>query len=42
MTTNRNLTFIESPNFPIELVNEVSAKEKGGKDRPPYWKMVLW
>jgi adenine-specific DNA methylase len=35
MVTNRNLTFIESPNFYIELVNEASAKEKCGKGRPP-------
>ena len=35
MATNSNLTL-------IELINEASAKEKGLKDRPPYWEMVLW
>ena len=33
--------FIESPSFPIEVVNEASAKEKG-PGRPPYWEMVFW
>jgi len=33
--------FIESPNFPIDIVNEASAKEKG-PGRPPYWEMVFW
>ena len=42
MATNRNLTFIESPNFPIELVNEASAKEKKGGGRPEFWEMVFW
>lgn len=32
---------IESPNFPIEEVNEKSLKEKG-PGRPPYWEMVFW
>ena len=33
--------FIESPNFPIKLINEKSAKEKG-PGRPPHWEMVFW
>lgn len=37
-----HLTFIESPNFPIELVNEASAKEKKGGGRPEFWEMVFW
>jgi len=36
------LTFIESSNFPIERINEASAKEKQGGGRPPYWEMVFW
>ena len=35
-------TFIESENFPISVVNNASAKEKGGGGRPPYWEMVFW
>jgi len=34
--------FIESPNFPVDAVNEASAKEKQGGGRPPYWEMVFW
>jgi len=34
--------FIESSKFPIEIINEVSAKEKGGGGRPSYWEMVFW
>ena len=37
-----HLTFIESPNFPIELVNEASAKEKKGGGRPEFWEMIFW
>jgi len=33
--------FIESPNFPVDAVNEASAKEKG-PGRPSYWEMVFW
>ena len=36
------LTLIESPNFPIEIINKASVKEKGGGGRPPYWEMVFW
>ena len=35
-------TFIESENFPISVVNNASAREKGGGGRPPYWEMVFW
>jgi len=35
-------TFIESENFPISIVNNASAREKGGGGRPPYWEMVFW
>ena len=34
--------FIESPNFPIDIINEASAKEKMGGGRPPHWEMVFW
>ena len=33
---------IESPNFPINMVNEASIAEKKGGGRPPYWEMVFW
>ncbi len=34
--------FIESANFPLQLVNEASAKEKRGGGTPPHWEMVFW
>ena len=34
-------TFIESDEFPIELVNRVSRREKGGGGRPPFWELSL-
>jgi len=34
--------FIETPDFPVDAVNEASAKEKQGGGRPPYWEMVFW
>jgi len=34
--------FIESPNFPINDVNEASASEKRGGGRPGFWEMVFW
>ena len=34
--------FIESPYFPVDAVNEVSAKEKLGGGRPDYWEMIFW
>ncbi|MET1159502.1 MAG: DUF1156 domain-containing protein [Thermoprotei archaeon] len=36
-----NKCFIESPHFPIDVVNIASAREKG-PGRPPYWEMVFW
>lgn len=36
------MRFIESIKFPIRIVNDASAKEKGGGGRPPYWEMVFW
>jgi len=39
--SNRNQVFIETPRFPIDIVNEASAKEKG-PGRSPYWEMVFW
>jgi putative DNA methylase len=32
---------LESGNFPIEIVNIASAKEKG-PGRPPFWEMIFW
>ena len=34
--------FIETDEFPIQIVNRASTKEKGGGGRPPYWEMVFW
>jgi len=34
--------FIESPLFPINEINEFSAREKQGGGRPPYWEMIFW
>ena len=34
--------FIETSNFPVNAVNEASAKEKGGGARPEFWEMVFW
>ena len=35
-------SFIESQKFPIEVVNEASAKEKTGGGRPAYWEMAFY
>jgi len=34
--------FIESPSFPVDVVNKASASEKRGGGRPEYWEMVFW
>jgi putative DNA methylase len=34
--------FIESPLFPVDVVNEASVKEKEGGGKPDYWEMVFW
>jgi len=34
--------FIESPSFPVEVINRASASEKGGGGRPEHWEMVFW
>ena len=34
--------FIETPSFPIDLINEKSKKEKQGGGRPKHWEMVFW
>ena len=34
--------FIESPDFPLDAVNEASAEEKLGGGRPDYWEMIFW
>jgi len=41
MNPGEDRVFIEIPRFPIDAVNEASAKEKG-PGRPPYWEMVFW
>lgn len=33
--------FIESVNFPFDVISEASAVEKG-PGRPPFWEMVFW
>lgn len=35
-------SFIESQKFPIEVVNEASAKEKTSGGRPAYWEMAFY
>jgi|GEM_PF-233179 len=37
-----NKRLIETVHFPLSLVNEVSASEKSGGGRPPFWEMVFW
>ncbi|MDK6028880.1 DUF1156 domain-containing protein [Ignisphaera sp. 4213-co] len=34
--------FVESPGFPVDVVNEASAREKAGGGRPEFWEMVFW
>jgi len=34
--------FIETEDFPIDLINEKALKEKQGGGRPPIWEMVFW
>ena len=34
--------FIESPRFPVNIVNQAAAKEKQGGGRPEFWEMVFW
>ncbi|MCC6003568.1 MAG: DUF1156 domain-containing protein [Thermofilum sp.] len=35
-------TLIESPDFPMDIVNQAAAKEKQGGGRPEFWEMVFW
>ncbi len=42
MSSRDGKRFIETPDFPVDAVNEASAKEKQGGGRPPYWEMVFW
>jgi putative DNA methylase len=35
-------SFLESPQFPIEEINQYSAGEKRGGGRPDFWEMVFW
>jgi len=37
-----NKQFIETTNFPIDLANDKSGREKQGGGRPPFWEMVFW
>ncbi|MEM4030168.1 MAG: DUF1156 domain-containing protein, partial [Thermofilaceae archaeon] len=34
--------FIESPNFPVNLINQAAEKEKKGGGKPDFWEMVFW
>ncbi|ADM27561.1 protein of unknown function DUF1156 [Ignisphaera aggregans DSM 17230] len=38
----QGLSFIESTNFPVNEVNDASAREKLGGGRPDFWEMVFW
>ncbi|MCS7105254.1 MAG: DUF1156 domain-containing protein [Thermofilaceae archaeon] len=38
----QDLRFIESTNFPVEVVNQAAEKEKKGRSGPEYWNMVFW
>lgn len=42
MSSRDDRRFIETPEFPVDVVNEASAKEKQGGGRPPHWEMVFW
>ena len=42
MSSRDDKRFIETPDFPVDVVNEASAKEKQGGGRTPYWEMVFW
>ncbi|MGQ4894446.1 MAG: DUF1156 domain-containing protein [Candidatus Njordarchaeia archaeon] len=42
MIKENRRSFLESPNFPIDIVNTASAKEKSGGGRPSYWEMIFW
>jgi putative DNA methylase len=35
-------SFLESPQFPIQEINQYSAGEKRGGGRPDFWEMVFW
>ncbi|MEM1623889.1 MAG: DUF1156 domain-containing protein [Sulfolobales archaeon] len=35
-------TYLESDRFPVDDVNDASAKEKQGGGRPEFWEMVFW
>jgi len=35
-------SLIESPRFPVNVVNQAAAKEKQGGGRPEFWEMVFW
>ena len=42
MSSKDDKKFIETPSFPVDVVNDASAKEKQGGGRPSYWEMVFW
>lgn len=35
-------SFLESPKFPVHIVNQAAEKEKKGGGRPEHWEMVFW
>jgi putative DNA methylase len=35
-------SLLESPRFPVGVVNQAAAKEKQGGGRPEFWEMVFW
>ena len=44
MSSEDDRRFIETLDFPVDAINEASAKEKqsGGRAEPDYWEMVFW
>jgi len=42
VVTKEHERFIETYGFPIDVVNDASAREKQGGGRPPHWEMVFW
>jgi len=42
LSSNYVKSLLESPRFPISVVNDAAAREKQGGGRPEYWEMVFW
>ena len=35
-------SFLESPKFPVDIVNQAAEKEKKGGGHPKHWEMIFW